>query len=246
MTTVYIAGPMRGIRHFNFPAFDAARDRLKGDGWKPISPADLDRAIGFDEKAFPDDYDWRDLGEIGFNLSDAVSRDVEQIQRCNAIFMLNGWEKSKGATAEKAIAEWLGLEVMYEATYGVRRSVAADTGKVKDVTLTISEGKTIVNEKGGKQSYIAARFDCLPPECQRLLAQCLGFGARRYGKDNWRNIDLDDNIAHCLNHLNEFRRGDKSEPHLVNALARLNFALAIAVSEGIQAPDYVHPEMSNV
>jgi len=111
---IYIAGPMRGIRHFNFPAFDAARDQLRGDGWSVISPADLDRETGFDETAFADDYDWLDLGKANFDLHDAVDRDVAAIKRCDAIYMLQGWEKSRGAKAEKALAEWLSLEVLYQ------------------------------------------------------------------------------------------------------------------------------------
>jgi hypothetical protein len=43
---VYIAGPMRGIPEFNFPAFDAAA-RGRAMGLEIISPAELDRAHGF-------------------------------------------------------------------------------------------------------------------------------------------------------------------------------------------------------
>jgi hypothetical protein len=243
---------MRGIKNFNFPAFDAARDRLLNAGWEVISPADLDRKIGFDETAFPDDYDWIDLKKIGFSIEDAIDRDVAAIKTCDAIYLLSGWQNSKGAVAEKGIAEWLGLDILYQefdvpwdsGDENVAETLAKAADRlVSQAKRVTGEGSTVVNDKGGKQSYIAARFDCLPPECLRLLAQCLGFGARKYGKENWRKIDLEDNIAHCLNHLNEFRRGDTSEPHLVNALARLNFALAIAVSEGVQSPDYHHPEM---
>lgn len=295
MKTIYIAGPMRGIKHFNFPAFDAAKERLLLEHYHAeiISPADLDREIGFDETAFPADYDWIDLKKIGFSIADAVDRDVAAIKRCTAIYMLNGWEKSKGACAEKALAEWLGIEVMYEPTLSdgyrfVRVGEPMETGdewfergewvatrfkthmnqplnigaplrrkipelpleavqlECRKLTATVNaEGQTVTNEAGGKQSFIAARFDCIPPECLRLLAQCLGFGARKYGKENWRQIPLDDNLAHAMNHINEYRRRDTSEPHLVNALARVTFALSLAVGEGTQAPEYVHPEMLN-
>lgn len=297
---------MRGIKHFNFPAFDAAKERLLLECSKVriISPADLDREIGFDETAFPTDYDWIDLKKIGFSIADAVDRDVAAIKQCTAVYMLNGWERSKGACAEKALAEWLGIEIMYEPTLPdgyrfVRIDEPIETGdewfQNGEWTLTASqthmnhrlnigvplrrkllpppltrvgyqiiepeefrslaedakgtaqtvnaEGQTITNEAGGKQSFIAARFDCIPPECLRLLAQCLGFGARKYGKDNWRQIPMDDNLAHAMNHINEFRRGDTSEPHLVNAMARITFALSLAVEGGEQAPEYVHPEM---
>lgn len=225
MKRIYIAGPMRGIKWFNFPAFDAARDKLESFGWKVSSPADLDRLNGFDEKAFADDYDWIDLSEIGFDLHAAVDRDVQAIKSCQAIYMLDGWERSKGAKAEKALAEWLGVEVFYQNE------------------LQVKDGQTVVNEHGGKQSHLSARFDCIPPECLRLLAQCLGFGATKYGKDNWRKIEMEDNIAHAMNHLNEYRRGDRSEPHLVNAMARVTFALSQAVELGDQSPDYEHPDL---
>jgi hypothetical protein len=35
-------------------------------------------------------------------------------KEADAVYLLKGWEKSKGALAEKATAEALGLEVMYE------------------------------------------------------------------------------------------------------------------------------------
>ena len=52
-TTVYIAGPMRGYPRFNFDAFDAAQSHLESLGYRVISPAALDREVGFN----PDDED---------------------------------------------------------------------------------------------------------------------------------------------------------------------------------------------
>lgn len=220
---IYIAGPMRGLPEYNFPAFDAAKKELEAIGWEVVSPADLDRQAGFDPSSLPWDFDWDTL-PANFSLHDAIERDVHALKQCQAIYLLEGWKDSKGAQAEKALAEWLGLEVGYQ--------------EVDEP----ADGQTIVNEKGGKQSFIAARFDCIPPKALRLLAQCLGFGARKYGKDNWRNIPLEDNLAHAMNHLNEWNAGDRSEPHLVNALARTTFALTQAVEAGQQADRYIHPE----
>ena len=104
------------------------------------------------------------------------------------------------------------------------------------------DGDTITNEQGGKQSFTAARFDCIPPIVLRLLAQCLGFGARKYGKDNWQAIPIEDHIAHAMNHLNEWMLSDRSEPHLVNAMARVSFALYLAVASGEQPSTYIHPD----
>lgn len=104
------------------------------------------------------------------------------------------------------------------------------------------DNQTYTNEQGGKQSFVSARFDCIPPVVLRLLAQCLGFGARKYGKDNWKQIEQWDHLNHAMNHINEWNRGDRSEPHLINAMARLTFALWQAVDQKQQSDTYIHPD----
>ena len=42
---VYLAGPMRGIANFNFPAFDFAAHKLRNQGFYVFSPAERDRSI---------------------------------------------------------------------------------------------------------------------------------------------------------------------------------------------------------
>lgn len=116
------------------------------------------------------------------------------------------------------------------------------TTKIPD-EFTTTVTTTVINPQGGKQAYVAADFDCIPPEGLKLLAECLAFGKNKYGKDNWKLLPREDNISHCLNHINEFRRGDTSEMHLVNAMARLTFALAQTVDSGEYGTDYVHPDM---
>ena len=111
---IYIAGPMRGKKWFNFPDFDWAKECLMRAGWEVISPADLDREIGFDVKSLPPDTDWSDVSKLGFDLRAAIQRDVAAIRQCDAIFMLHGWSESRGAKAEKAVAEGLGLMVFYQ------------------------------------------------------------------------------------------------------------------------------------
>ena len=103
---VYVAGPMTGIEAFNFPAFDFARDGLRFAGYEVVSPADLDRAIGFDPTKNTLD---------GFDKLAAIRRDIEAIIECDAIYMLQGWENSVGATAEFHLARWLGKVLMYQS-----------------------------------------------------------------------------------------------------------------------------------
>lgn len=116
---IYIAGPMRGRKYFNFPSFDAAKVELEKQGHSVISPADLDRQTGFDPELLGSDYDWQDLNKIQFSLFDAIDRDVQALKTCDAIYMLDGWETSRGARAEKALAEWIGLHVIYQTNEDV-------------------------------------------------------------------------------------------------------------------------------
>ena len=107
---VYIAGPMRSIPHFNFPAFDAARDKLAQMGYNVVSPADLDRDEGFDAMLMRDDSDWNVIPD-GLNERDIVERDVDAVMDCDELVRLTGWESSTGAKAEVALAVWMGKKV---------------------------------------------------------------------------------------------------------------------------------------
>lgn len=111
MRTIYIAGPMRGRPFFNFPAFDAARDRLKAEGWNVLSPADMDREVGFDESV--------DHEPSKQFLDAALDRDIEAIKKADAIYMLRGWRESTGATAEYHLARWRHLTIFEEKGEGI-------------------------------------------------------------------------------------------------------------------------------
>jgi hypothetical protein len=108
MPTVYLAGPMTGYPRWNFDAFDRYRDFLKSKGWMVISPADLDREIGFDPDTPHVDADFQRA---------ALVRDAEALHRCDAIALMPGWERSKGVAFELAAARFLGLREI-DATTG--------------------------------------------------------------------------------------------------------------------------------
>lgn len=131
--SIYVAGPMRGLPLFNFPAFDAAAMRLTWEGWRVISPAELDRRHGFDPLELPTDWDWTKTPQ-GFDFRHAIERDLAAIQEVDAIYMLDGWQKSRGAKAEHATAEWLGLEIHYQT------QPAAVSGDILEEALQITSG----------------------------------------------------------------------------------------------------------
>lgn len=101
---VYIAGPMRGIPDYNFPAFDAASEKWKAAGHTPFSPAAVDRACHVDSSA---------------ELTEALCRrvimlDITLILHSDAIALLPGWENSSGVAVELALAQFLKLPI-YDA-----------------------------------------------------------------------------------------------------------------------------------
>ncbi len=105
---LYIAGPMRDLPLYNFPAFDAAAEAAARAGFIPVSPADLDREAGFDErKDVPSPADLRAM----------IIRDVIELTKCDAIALLTGWAHSSGVAVELAVAKFLGMDVLDARTF---------------------------------------------------------------------------------------------------------------------------------
>lgn len=90
---VYIAGPMTGLPDLNFPAFHAAAARLRAEGFDVVNPAEIDIPLPSDWLA-------------------AMRADIAQLVTCDAIALLPGWQRSRGATLEHHIATALGLAIV--------------------------------------------------------------------------------------------------------------------------------------
>jgi hypothetical protein len=93
---VYISGPMTGMPDHNFAAFNAAAARLRAAGIDVINPAEIN---------VPGTATWADF----------MRADIKQLCDCCGIYMLNGWDKSKGAWVEMFIAKELGMSIQFEA-----------------------------------------------------------------------------------------------------------------------------------
>lgn len=197
---IYLAGPMRGIKHYNFPAFDAARDRINAEGiFEALSPADLDRAIGFDPFALPPDFDWNTIPP-GFDLDSCIERDTQAIRQCNAIYMLRGWENSTGATAEHHLAKWRKMQVFFEVAPAKTACPAANS----QPEIRVTDPTT-----GGQKGVKLARFDLIPSEPLWRLAEHYGKGAAKYSDDNYRRgYSWRLSIGALQRHLHAFLLGE--------------------------------------
>ena len=97
MATVYISGPITGHDDYR-ETFQQAEEQLNARGIITVNPAANELA---------DDATWLDYMRF----------DLAQLLACDAIFMLPGWAKSRGATIEYDLACSLGLTV-FEGSAG--------------------------------------------------------------------------------------------------------------------------------
>lgn len=99
MKLVYISGKITGSDDYML-RFNAAETILKAQGYKVINPARIGAELSPETT-------WEGFMEIDFYL----------LSICDAIFMLNGWEDSRGANAEWGYAKAKGLEIIKEGEY---------------------------------------------------------------------------------------------------------------------------------
>jgi nucleoside 2-deoxyribosyltransferase len=92
---VYISGPMTGLPEFNLPAFRTTKAALVALGFDVLSPADV-----------------ADTEGTGKPRAFYMRRDIEMLLKADAILLLDGWNKSKGALLEFDVAHELGLLVI--------------------------------------------------------------------------------------------------------------------------------------
>lgn len=92
---IYIAGPMTGLSNYNFDAFNEAAARFYKLGWDVENPA----SSGVVEGATWEDY---------------MLSCLEQIGKCGNMYMLSGWETSRGASIEHELAKTLGFNIRYQ------------------------------------------------------------------------------------------------------------------------------------
>lgn len=91
---IYIAGPMTGYKDFNHLSFFNAALELELKGYIVLNPASL---------------------PAGLSQKEYMSICLPMVTCCDAIYLLDGWEDSKGANAECTLAEKLGLTIILES-----------------------------------------------------------------------------------------------------------------------------------
>ena len=101
---IYVAGPMSGHVGLNWDNFDRIANQLRHEGWIAVNPADLDREQGVNPSQEMAVYDY----------TACALRDVEALLECNAIYLMDGWQYSRGASWERALAKHHNIRRFYE------------------------------------------------------------------------------------------------------------------------------------
>mgnify|MGYP001581332383 CR=1 FL=1 len=116
---IYIAGPMRGFKDFNFPAFFKTAEILRQQGHIVFNPAERDtNAHGAERLKSETGSEDEVAHNLGYTEGRQLARecflaDTQWIcSQADAIYVLPGWEKSRGATAERALGIAIGLEIV--------------------------------------------------------------------------------------------------------------------------------------
>lgn len=92
MVVVYISGPMSGLPESNYPAFNAAAEKLRAMGYSVENPA---------ENPDPPCKSWAGFMRLA----------IVQLMRCDILVRLPGWENSRGAVVENDLAVKIGMGV---------------------------------------------------------------------------------------------------------------------------------------
>lgn len=92
---VYISGPMSGLENYNFEAFDNAAKFIRDRGDIAVNPATRGK-------------EWvakngnREMTEGEYRRM--IIDGLNDLRSCDKIYLLKGWENSKGAKEELSVA----------------------------------------------------------------------------------------------------------------------------------------------
>lgn len=98
---IYIAGPMRGLPDFNYPAFNDYATVHRQVGWDVANPVEIGAGYGTPEQIDADPA----------LLAAVMAAELHALETCDAIYLLNGWQNSEGARKELATAIAYGLKI---------------------------------------------------------------------------------------------------------------------------------------
>jgi hypothetical protein len=92
---IYISGKISGIEEDAKVNFEIAENIIRAMGHEPVNPFKL---------RHKKDATWEDY----------MKKDIRELTKCEAIWMLPDWKKSRGAVVEYFLAQKLKLQVIHQ------------------------------------------------------------------------------------------------------------------------------------
>ena len=95
---IYISGPMEGVENYE-ENFRKAEEDFTEAGYKVVNPANID--------------------VTGMSREEILKKDIRLLWECDGIYMLKGWQQSRGANREYGVALGRGMPIMHEEAKGM-------------------------------------------------------------------------------------------------------------------------------
>ncbi len=104
---IYIAGPISGLKYETaFANFERAERSLADLGFDPVNPM---KANGLDGTS--GQHSWEDF----------MRKDIPLLIACEGIYLLQSWQRSRGAALEFEIATALKMPIIHEPANSIAR-----------------------------------------------------------------------------------------------------------------------------
>jgi len=194
MTKVYLAGPMSGYPSCNHKEFARVTSILREAGYEVFSPAEYDAKSGFN----PDTDKQKPFKHY-------MQVDLPEVMNAEAVILLKGWEKSKGANLEVKVAKECDIPIFefFEKddknwkvvllqdlspayTKNIKKNIREAASWDKMSQLPKGEVRITDPTTGGAKGIKPARFGLIPSEALWQLAELYGRGSQKYDDHNWR------------------------------------------------------------
>ena len=104
---VYVAGPMAGEPKLNRPKFRRVAAALRRRGWQVVSPVEIGETMGLRGESA------EEVDQV--LLKSVVDAELRALRACDAIWLMDGWERSAGTLREVVVAISFGLELLLES-----------------------------------------------------------------------------------------------------------------------------------
>lgn len=139
---IYVSGKMTGVENYNRERFNEVSEKLRNDGFAVFNPGEI---IG------RDDWSWSDYMRVS----------LTGMLASRALYVLDGYETSKGANIEIELAKNLDMHIIYENDTSINPLPQPDlhdigAQKLKEMTYRILFVKF---ERNANSTYVNVLLD---------------------------------------------------------------------------------------